>query len=194
VAIFKPSARYTPTPVPQAASPDLRRWLREEIDSIAFAIDGLTDEVDRLASNPRMYLFRDADDLLLSPVDVKITGYQEWDSVGNVPIEPNPVTGEIVIPEDGTYSGTAFVYGIQGSADQNQEIHLLFDIVGPSGIIRYPVAMFDVATRLTTSRVLNGSLTGILLKGDVVSLWMNATADLGIFSMQQTTFELLRVR
>jgi hypothetical protein len=195
VAISKRTSRYTPTPVPQSASNDIRHWLTEETDLIATGINLGLDLNDILVSIPAMYLYGNPGDLLLTPVDVKIENYANGASDGNVPVEPDPVTGDITIPETGLYSGTAFIYGEQGNPDKNEQIHMLVDIqFAIGGSLRYPISVADVATQFTTSRVLNGSLTGQLSEGDVMSLWMSATADLGLLTTEQSTFELLRVR
>ena len=183
---IKLTEKFTPTLPPIEVSLQIRQWLRDEFDRASLSSNGALTAVDALRAMPRMFLAGDADDFNLDTIDSKIVNYTAGGAIGIVPIEPDRVTGETTIPSDGIYTLSGYVYGLQPSPTQNQTIRLLGDINGARRII----ATYDVATPLTDDRALIGSISRFLNAGDVASLWMNATADLGTFEIQTTSFEI----
>ena len=186
MATIKFTDKYTPSPPPIRISSELRSWLRDEFDRVQTVLNASQEAIDALRGLPRMFLTEDADDFNLDTIDSKIVNYTGGGSIGSVPIEPNRVTGDITIPTTGIYKLSAYIYGLQGSPTQNQTIRLLGDV----NALKRVIATIDVATPLTDDRALLGSIARSLNIGDVVSLFMNATADLGTFAIQTTSFEV----
>ena len=183
---IKISEKFAPTMPPKQVSLQMRDWLREEFDRVYESSNAALRSIDALRATPRMFLAEDADDFNLDTIDSKIVNYTGGGAIGIVPIDPDRVTGEMVIPVDGIYTLSAFVYGLQTGVVQNQTIRLLGDVNSVKRII----ATIEVATPLTDDRALYGSLSRFLNAGDVASLFMNATADMGLFQIQTTSFEI----
>ena len=183
---IKISEKFAPTMPPKQVSLQMRDWLREEFDRVYESSNAALRSIDALRATPRMFLAEDADDFNLDTIDSKIVNYTGGGAIGIVPIDPDRVTGEMVIPVDGIYTLSAFVYGLQTGVVQNQTIRLLGDVNSVKRII----ATIEVATPLTQDRALFGSLSRFLNAGDVASLFMNATADMGLFEIQTTSFEI----
>ena len=183
---IKISEKFAPTMPPKQVSLQMRDWLREEFDRVYESSNAALRSIDALRATPRMFLAEDADDFNLDTIDSKIVNYTGGGAIGIVPIDPDRVTGEMFIPVDGIYTLSAFVYGLQTSVVQNQTIRLLGDVNSVKRII----ATIEVATPLTQDRALFGSLSRFLNAGDVASLFMNATADMGLFEIQTTSFEI----
>ena len=183
---IKIAEKFFPTLPPQEVSLQMRDWLREEFDRAFESSNAALRAIDALRATPRMFLAQDADDFNLDTVDSKIVNYTGGGAVGIVPIDPDRVTGDITIPVNGIYTLSAYVYGLQTSPTQNQTIRLLGDINSTRRII----STFDVSTPITDDRTLLGSISRFLNADDVASLWMNATADLGTFEIQTTSFEI----
>jgi hypothetical protein len=188
VATIKRLDRYVRPAPPQQASLELRAWLDEEFERLQLVINGIQELVDELRAVPAMYLVGTATDFLLSPITEKIVGYSTAYATGEVPTEPDPVSGTITIPRDGVYTLTARVTGVQGSPSQNESITLLVDVDG----VRAPIDVVDVASVQTADRALGAVVTRGFTAGEVVSLWMEATDNLGIFDVASTTFELVQ--
>lgn len=185
MAISKPLNRYTNTPVPRAASPDLRAWLVAEMDYISLVINGVVDVLEKSSQ----FLFGAADTVPLNLVPELVHNYTFAEFRG-IAIEPDKVAGTITIPEDGLYSGFAYIYGQQVDQSLNEEIHLfLLKNAEPLKTI----STFDVNTNQTDDRVINAKITGEFQAGDVLSLYLNATADLGTFDLLSTSFDMRRV-
>lgn len=183
---IKTTEKFAPTMPPKQVSLQMRDWLREEFDRVYESSNAALRLIDALRASPRMFLAGDADDFNLDTIDSKIVNYTAGGAIGIVPIEPDRVTGDITIPVNGIYTLSAYVYGLQTSPTQNQTIRLLGDVNSVKRII----ATYDVATPLTDDRALFGSLSRFLNADDVLSLFMNATADLGLFEIQATSFEV----
>lgn len=188
MATSKPLSRYMPTPVPQAASRELRGWLDTELDGVSFALNNVIDYVQQQIDSPMMLMFGTADDVALDVTPVLVKNYEfakDW----GISELPDQALGTILIPRTGLYTGLSYIYGLQSSLDQAEEIHLLLDRNGVKNV----AATFDVATKKTDDRVLNAALTGQFDEGDVLSLWMNATDDLGIMTIERSTFQMVRL-
>ena len=183
---IKITEKFTPTLPPIEVSLQVRAWLRDEFDRASASSNAALTAIDALRALPRMFLAEDADDFNLDTIDSKILNYTAGGAIGIVPIDPDRVTGEITIPTNGIYTLSAYVYGLQPSLTQNQTIRLLGDIDG----VKRVISTFDVATPLTDDRTLIGSISRFLTAGNVASLFMNATADLGTFEIQTTSFEI----
>ena len=50
----------------------------------------------------------------------KIVNYTQGGVLGDVAVEPDPVTGIITIPKNGVYKIVSYVYGLQPSVTQNE--------------------------------------------------------------------------
>ena len=186
MSTIKFAEKFSPTLPPKEVSLQMRDWLREEFDRVYESSNAALRLLDQIRATPRMFLAEDADDFNLDTIDSKIVNYTAGGAVGVVPIDPDRVTGDITIPVNGIYTLSAFVYGLQTTPFQNETIRLLGDVNSVKRII----ATIEVATPLTDDRTLYGSLSRFLNADDVLSLFMNATADLGLFEIQSTTLEV----
>lgn len=185
MAETKKLGRYNSTEPPYEASVALRNWLRDELERLALSSNAGLEAIDLIRATPRMYLAGDADDFNLDTVDSKFVNYTQGGSVGDVPNEPSNALGEIYIPTTGLYQMAFYAYILQPSVTQNETIRLLLDVGGVRGV----VSAFDVTSNQTDDRTFSAVLTRVLTEGDVLSMWMDATGDLGGILVQQTTFE-----
>ena len=179
--------KFLPTLPPQSASIEIREWLREEFDRIATAANGALEAVDELRAAPRMFLMWDADNINpLDTTDSKVVNYTQGGFLGDVPVEPDQVLGNITIPKDGAYRLTAYIAGSQPSVTQNDTMRLLIDVNGTP----IPIVVLDVASNQTDDRTFAATLTRSFDADDVVSMWMDATIDFGIFLILQVSLEI----
>lgn len=186
---IKISEKFSPTLPPIEISLQVRDWLREEFDRFAESSNAALRLLDAIRAVPRMFLTEDVDNFNLDTIDSKLINYTGGGAIGIVPIDPDRATGDITIPVDGIYKLSGFVFGLQTTPTQNQTIRLLGDING----VKRVIDTIDVSTPITDERTLFGSLSRQLLAGDVASLFMNATADLGTFDVQTTSFEVFLI-
>ena len=186
MAIPKLLERFSPTPPPFAASKELREWLRDELDRLTQVTNGMLEVVDAISAVPSMYLGGDADDFNLDTIDSQFVNYTLDAALGRVPIEPDPVAGEITVPIAGAYTLVAYCFGQQPSVTQNQTIRLLVAVNGTPTI----VATLDVLSNQTDDRTLTATFTRVFAKDDIVTMLLDATADLGVFNVQQTALEM----
>ena len=186
MATIKFLSRFSPTPPPFKASKELREWLREEIDRLATVTNGVLEAVDALNAIPRMFLAGQVDDFNLDTIDSLFVNYTQDGVLGIVPIEPDPVAGTITIPISGVWRMTCYVSGLQPSVTQNEQIRLLVAVNGTP----VPIVVIDVATNQTDGRTLAATLTRSFAADDIVTMLMDATADLGIFNILQVSLEM----
>ena len=179
--------RYLPNTPPRSASPAMRQFLRDELDLLALSVNNSQDTVDAIRSTPRQFLVGVSDDVTMDTTPDKFVNYSQGGALGNVPIEPDKVTGNIILPIDGAYNLTAFIYGLQASVAQNEAIRLLIDVNG----VKQVVASVDVATAQTQDRTLSAVFSRGFNSGDVISMFIDATGPLGILEMIQTNLEML---
>jgi hypothetical protein len=189
VATINRLARFLPTPPPQNTSPEMREWLREEFERLTLASNGALDAVDALKAIPRMYLAGDVDDFLLSTVEVQLVNYSQGGALGEVPTDPSLLLGTITLPLTGAYRLTAYASGLQGNMTQNASIFLAIGVNGITTVID----SVDVNSVQTDVRTLAVTLTRSLVQDDVITMWMSATADLGIFAVNAVSLELVMV-
>jgi hypothetical protein len=182
---------YQPTLPPIEASPELRNWLREELDRIALTLDAVARDVQKDFDAPRMYLGGDATDIPVNTTPSVISGYTLDGFLGKVPTPPDPATGEITVPERGLYKITAYAYFFQPVNTKDDTIQLIFDI--NDGALQAVVGTFDITSNKTTERSIAGSATRILDAGDVVKLLLLATDDLGTVEVQTCALEVTLV-
>jgi hypothetical protein len=184
------TTRYLPNESPRETSDQMRDYLRDELDFIALSVNASLELIDALRSVPRMYLVGDVDDFNLDTIETTLVNYSQGGSLGNVPIEPNLVTGEMTLPLTGAYQLVAYVYGLQASVTQNQTIHLKIAVNDVAQI----VGALDVLSNQTQDRTLAVTLTRGFAAGDVITMVMSATGDLGTFNMQETSLEMTFVQ
>ena len=100
------------------------------------------------------------------------------------------IDGEITIPSTGVYRINHLVVGTQGNDTKEESMWSFLRITGGPNAGDYPLSVFDVATDKTDSRSLSGSFVRSLSSGEVLSLYMEASAGLGTFTFATTTFEV----
>lgn len=181
--------RYLPTLPPRSTSFEMRNWLNQEFELVAISENEGLQAIDEIQAAARMFLAGDADDFNLDTIDSQLVNFTAGGALGIVPVDPDLVAGLITIPVDGIYTMSAYVYGLQGSPTQNQTIRLLGDVDG----VRNIIATIDVSTPITVDRTLLASISRFLPAGAVASLYMNATADMGLFEIQTVSFEISNV-
>jgi len=189
MTLVKRLNRYVVTVPPIQASTELRDWLSEEFDLIQLSVNGALETIDELRSKPSLYLGGLADGFNLDETPSKFVNYTLGGSIGDVAVEPDLVAGEFILPRTGVYTMTAYMYGLQPSNVQNETIQLL---VGVNGITTI-VATVDVTTNQTEDRALSVTMTRVFSAGDVISMSLVATGNLGAFTIQATTLEALFV-
>ena len=140
---------------------------------------------------PIMALGGTIDSFTLNTTDSKLVNYtesgEEYTS-GSV----NPTTGEITIPEDGTYTLVSNVLGLQGNSTKEEWIELKLDVtvVNPE---RYTIGFLDVTTDKTVVRQVQSIGSRPFTAGMVCSLYMWASAGLGTFTVSGISFELHKI-
>ena len=139
---------------------------------------------------PSMALAGTVDSFTLNTTDSKLVNYSlsgEANTSGNI----DAVAGEITIPSNGIYTIRPLALGLQGNDTKEEDIHLLLDVAVVDAE-RYIIDVFTVATDKTSSRALGRAFSRFFQAGQVLSLWMYATADLGTFTVATTTFEVFK--
>ena len=126
----------------------------------------------------------------VAPGGVAITAYENNGTTNNEMFTVDPVAGTITVLQDGLYRMTGWVLGQQGNATQNQTMFL--DVV----VDGVPVTAWavDVASPQTSDRSFQFSLIRPAAGGTVLSMELSATADMGVFTIENTSFELARLR
>ena len=180
------SDSYVPNLPPRTTSREMREFLRDELDLIALSVNEAHETTDALRSQPQMFMVGVSDNVDMGLIPDKFVNYSQGGALGNVPIEPDLLTGNIVLPVDGAYQITAFIYGLQQSVTQNESLHLLLDV----NDVQRPIATVDVATNLTDDRYMSTVFSRTFQRGDVLSMWIEATGNLGLLVMQATNLEV----
>lgn len=180
------TTRYLPNVPPRETSEAMREYLRDELDFIALSVNSALELVDALRTVPRMFLVGDVDDFNLDTNETTLVNYSQGGSLGLVPIEPDQLTGKITLPIAGAYTLVAYAYGLQASVTQNETIHLKIAVNGVAAI----VGALDVLSNQTQDRSLSVTLTRGFAAGDVITMVMSATGNLGTFAMQETSLEM----
>ncbi len=143
---------------------------------------------------PSMLLGGTVDSFTLNSTDSKLVNYSlsaQWDWPDDLDIDP--VSGEITIPEDGIYTFTAHVLGDQGNDTKEEWIELKMDKAGGSSPGRQRIDILEVPTDKTSGRCVQATYTRPAYIDEVYSLWMWASAGLGTFSVEATTFEIRKI-
>ena len=143
---------------------------------------------------PAMVLGGTTNSFTLNTTDSKLLNYSlsgQWNWPDDDDIDP--LNGEISIPQDGIYRFTLQVLGDQGNDTKEEWIELKFDVTGGPNPGRTRADILEVATDKTTGRSLKSTFTRGAVVGETVSLWMWASAGLGTFSVEATTFEVIKI-
>lgn len=120
----------------------------------------------------------------------KLINYSDsdnWDGGSATPIDA--ANGELTIPETGLYRIVALLIGEQGNTTKEESMIFQIDV----NSTKFTVDVFDVATDKTDLRSFNSVFTRRLSQNDVVSLFAVATANMGTFTVESSTFELQRL-
>lgn len=187
MAIIKRLDRFVTTAPPHSAGPELRGWLREEFERIALAVNAGLELIDELRSQPSMFLYEEADNLVLTDVDTKIVNFTQSAAFG-IGDDPDKAAGEITIPRDGFYSLLIFIYGSHDNQASGETLLLSADVNGT----KFPLSAFDIASNKVDDTSFSAALSRPFLAGDIVSLYMSSTEDM-IFNILSITFELIEI-
>ena len=163
--------------------------------------DQLTDITDPVDPHPQyqqkgvsMLLGGTTDNFTLNSSDSKLVNYSQsaqwhWPDDDDI----NAAAGEITIPEDGIYRHTFQIMGDQGNDTKEEWIELRLDISGGPDPGRTRADILDVTTDKTSGRSLKTTFSRPRYANEVVSLWMWASSGLGTFSVEATTFEIIKI-
>ena len=130
----------------------------------------------------------------LNSSDSKLVNYSQsaqwhWPDDNDI----DPTNGEITIPEDGIYRHTVQILGDQGNDTKEEYIEFRLDVAGGPNPGRIRADILEVATDKTTGRSLKATFTRPRYANEVLSLWMWASAGLGTFNVEATTFEVVKI-
>ena len=176
-------APYIKTTPPESFDA-FRYWIDDELRRIQQNLEALTrDESGHI-------LFGDADDVPWTTVENPIVNYTDsavWQQGQSINIDP--VAGTITVPSDGIYQVRMYVGGNQGNNSFNEDMFLMLRLDAASA----PVARQTVPSNKTSGRIFASSVTRRLNVNQVLQLATLATADMGTFAIEQTSFELVRI-
>jgi len=182
----KRTDKYVPTRPPLQASPELRDWLRDELERLARVANIGAELRDELNTAPRMYLGGLPDPIFLDTTPKKLVNYTLVGAIGDVPIEPDPVNGTITFPVEGLYTVKIYVVGIQPSNDQDETARLLVEYQG----LLLEASVYEVTSNKTDLMSFSASLTREFSAGETLALYMDATGTLETFEFQGATLEV----
>lgn len=171
MGLIKRFAKYVMSEPPRSIAPDVREWLREELEQLALLGNTALEAIDNILSKPRQAMSGPTDAHPLGTTPTKFVNYSASGFLGDVPIEPNPATGDITVPREGAYRITVFFYGPKPVSANREMISLLVDIDGA----KETMATFDTEPGQADEYALSASFIRRLSIGQVVSMWMVAT-------------------
>jgi hypothetical protein len=185
----KRTEKYVPTRPPIQASPELRDWLREELDRLAQVANIGAVLRDELNTAPRMYLAGLPSPIFLDTTPKKLVNYTLFGTLGDVPIEPDPVAGTITLPVDGFYKVTIYIVGQQPENTQDETARLLIEYQG--SLIE--LSVYEVSSNKTDLMSFASSFSRQFSAGETLALYMDATGTLETFNFDGTTLEVTLV-
>ena len=139
---------------------------------------------------PGLILYGTVDNFTFNTTASKLVNYS--DSLvfdGGSPSDVDQAAGEITIPESGVYRLTVYLNGTQGNTTKEETMLLQVDV----NSTKFNAWAFDVATDKTDARTFAATVTRQLTQNDIVSLFAEGTADMGLFTVESTTLELVRI-
>ena len=142
---------------------------------------------------PGMVLGGGADNFTLNTTQSKLVNYPlagQWNWTDQDDIDP--AAGEITIPATGIYTVTGSLIGYQGNTNKEEWMEMRFRVVN-GGTTDYRVAEREIPTDKTDIRSLLFTLTRVFTAGDVLSLWVWGSTGLGTFTVDATTFEVIKI-
>ncbi len=179
-----PVVPYEPVTPPEDWSV-ARQWLDDELHRLAGALNNL------ILDTSGYILYGDADSLVnLDTTAKQIQNYEFsgfWS--GAQPSKVDPVAGTITIQDAGIYSVIGAISGNQQTARQNETIALIIDVDGNQAALD----VAELASVQNTARAMYGGAVRALNGGEVLSLWMEASAGLGVFDFISTSFEIRKI-
>ena len=135
-------------------------------------------------------IYGGADNLTVNTTTRPIVNYAESFEFGN-DFSADPVAGILTVNDNTVEQIQFFVYGTQGNDTKEHMMRLLIRVTdAPSINGDYVVALFDVATDKTDERLFSGTITRRLPVGTKLQLCMNASADMGLFTILSCSFAL----
>ena len=140
---------------------------------------------------PGMVLGGSTDSFTLNTTDSKLVNYSLSGEYGGSSGNIDALNGEITIPSNGLYTMTANIIGSQGNSTKEEWIELKYDI---AGVERNTFGVLDVTTDKTSLRQIKTAATRTFTAGQVISLWLWASAGLGTFTVTATSFEVHRLQ
>lgn len=165
--------------------------------------DQIDDHIDNVVTDPHpqysmklpaMVLGGTTDNFTLNTSASKLVNYSQsaqWNWPDDNDIDP--VGGDITIPQDGIYRFTAHILGDQGNDTKEEYIEFRMNRTGGSDPGQFRIDILEVATDKTTGRCLQATYTRPAYTTETYSLYMWASAGLGTFSVEATTFEIVQI-
>ncbi len=175
-----PVVPYEPG-VPPENWQDARQWLDDELQRLAAVLR------NKLQDRGAWILYGDATSVPMNTTPSLISGYEFsgfWG--GGQPSQVDPVAGTIMIPDPGIYRLTAMVTGNASTPVQNEIAALDVDIDG----VPAAIAGWEKASQKNAPLAFSGGATRAFNGGEVISLYIEATANFGTFDFVSTSFEV----
>ena len=163
----------------------------------------IDDHIDNVVTDPHpqyqlkqpaMLMGGTTNNFTLNTTDSKLVNYSvsaQWNWPDDNDIDP--VNGDITIPEDGIYIFTAHIVGDQGNDTKEEWIELKMDRSGGPDPERFRIDIESVDTDKTSGRALQATFTRPAYTTETYSLYMWASAGLGTFNVENTTFEIKKI-
>lgn len=186
----KPGEPFVPLQWPDDAA-EHRRLLAEAIVELQRRVTAI--EAAATTAYPGAVMYGNPAAITLNTTNHKLVQYGaggSWNYTG--PSIVDLTAGEITIPQDGNYRLTFAVFGSHATSGTGVDVFLKMGSVG--GIlppIIAPVSLFHVSGPSSDECYLVSVSTRFLYEDQVLSLYMSAEANLGLFIFSSTTFEVV---
>ena len=178
---------YVPDSVPSIPEAQ-QAFLQRELQRLSDSLD-LPDSADPSIAGLAV-MYGGASNFTLNATASDLVNYPNSNAGGTLEGAADPVAGTITIADDGLYRLIGWCIGQQGNNTKEEWIEFRVDVGGTF----FRADIFDVTTDKTDYRSVGFNLTRGLNAADVVKLQLWASAGLGTFSVENTTFEIERIR
>ena len=135
-------------------------------------------------------LFGDCDNFALSTIAVKLVNWFEKGVYGlGSEINIDAPAGEVTIVESGVYRVSAIIQGALSVSGSGNQVFTIINVNGGDNVVE----AYDI-TSANLSRTFSGEIIMTLSKDDVVSLFVQATANLGTFIVDTASLEIQELK
>lgn len=175
---------------PNASQRELQEWLNRQFRGIS-TYTGTIEDGEPQSDMAVMY--GQTDSFTLNVLRSVLVNYPFSGAAGLFDQQISTSTGVITIPETGVYTISALAIGTQGNNIKEESAFLGLRLEN-AGLENgdFIISVFDIATDKTDYRSFHASFTRDLPVNADLSLIMWATASLGTFTIEETSFEIAR--